>query len=521
MSRSKESLSEAAFALIFTLLYAVLLLWGLSFHEMWFDETEPWLLALYSESYGDLLYNKRFEGHPNLWYSILFVVTKFTSNLKVLQITQATFSIGFVYLFLRYSPFPRLTRIMFCFGYYGLFEYGIISRLYAIELFTLFLICTFYPKRFSNWFLYIGLLSLNAQTNLFGFFVSGMLGLLLFSEAFKIWKESPQWVPVTLTQKAGGILFWGVACLFSFWSMLRPNENSENFISFFHSYYYFQSFARVWQAFAPVPEFIITFWNTSFLRTRTELLLSALLLVLTFWTFFNFKRLLIPLFVLFITLLLFFALKWEGSMRHHGHFFTYTLAFLWIKSYYTAFKPSSPFLQKATGWSSSAFSVLLSICLFLQVLAGIYVLYIDGRYPFYGGKKVAEYIKTLPPSTMVAAEGWITVSNVAAYLGRPIYHLPTGEFRSFYTLDPNEANDLGPYVLLDWAQAYAQQHKKPVVLISRRELPSMWHSSPVTFIAVYRGNYITQFAFYLYKIEPLPLPKKKMMADSPKKIIRP
>ncbi|KAA3436570.1 hypothetical protein [Rufibacter hautae] len=504
---------DNSFAIGFTLLYGILLAWLMQNHEMWFDETEPWLLALYSDTYGELLYNKRFEGHPNLWYSLLFIITKFTSNLKVLQVTQGIFAVSFVFVFLSFSPFPKVFRLLVCFGYYGLFEYGILSRLYAIELFFLFLVCTFYPKRFSHWYWYLTLLVLLAQTNLFGFFMAGVLGLLLFSEALRIWKDSPNWEAPSFLQITAGAIILAAGYLFSLWSMVRPNETNESAFTQFHPYYLYQAAARVWQAFVPVPNFTTTFWNTSYLPTRYEILLSAIILVILCGVFYRTKRLLLSLFLLFFASFCLFVLKMEGSMRHHAHFFFFTIAFLWIKTYYTqtGISPSIPFQQKLT----PVFRALLVTAAFFQVIAGVYALALDWQHPFFVGKKVATFLRSLPPTYTLATDEGVVSSNITAYLGKPIYNLPKGNLKSFYTLDPNEVNDLRPYIILDWALALAQQRNTPVILVCRFELPYQWAFIPVEPMAIFRGDAITPFAFFVYKINPLTIAPKQMTAEYP------
>ncbi|WP_207432411.1 hypothetical protein [Sabulibacter ruber] len=502
---------DSSFALFFTLLYALLLAWAMGFHELWFDETEPWLLGLYSNSYADLLQNKRFEGHPNLWYSILFVITKFTHNLKALQITQAVFAITFVYLFLRFAPFSKALRLMFCFGYYGLFEYGIISRLYAIELATVFLVCALYPKRFSHWYLYILLLGILAQTNLFGFFMAGVLGLLLFSEAFRIWRQSPHWVPVSAVHKTIGLLIWAACCLYSFLSMVRPNETQGSLFSFFHPYYFYQAIARIWQAFAPVPNFITEFWNTSFLRISVEIPLSALLVILLYAVFHRISRLLIALLLLFSAMLFLFFLKMEGSMRHHGHFFTFTIVLLWLRTFYE----QSPKQKRNPGWINITLFASLYIFGFLQIVAGMYALYTDWESPFYTGKEVAQYLKSLPTSYKFATDEGVISSNVIAYLGYPLVNLTTGNLKSFYTLDSSENHYLHPNLLFDRASKLAHEKNSPVVLISRSDLPYQLSPIPVEFLRCFGRNSITGFTIFTYKINPLPISKKYMVAEHP------
>jgi hypothetical protein len=492
-------------------LYAFLLAFFMQYHELWFDETEPWLLALYSDSYADLLYNKRFEGHPNLWYSLLFVVTRFTKNLIALKVTQWACAVGFVYVFLRNAPFSWAFKLLFCFGYYGLFEFGLISRLYAIELLTLYLICSYYPKRFTHWYGYIFLLVLNAQTNLFGFFMSGILGLLLFSEAFKIWKESPNWTSVSNVNKIAGTALWTLGCLFSFWSMLRPNESSGSFLTFLHPYYFFQSAARPWQAFVPIPSLVVNFWNTSLLKNAVEIPLSGLLFLVILAKLFSIRRIFLAALLLFFCMFLFFFLKMEGSIRHHSHYFIFTLAFFWISTYYLPKKPLNSLFERLDRLMPS----LLTVCVFTQVLAGMYALYIEINYPFYPGKQVATFLKTLQPNTVILTEDAVTSSNIAAYYGQPLYHLPSGNYQSFYILNFWEDHAPRKFVLLDWATAIAQQNNAPVIFIFRYEIPYQWHAAPVKFLKAYKGDYINPYSFYIYEIQPLPLPKKQITAEPP------
>ncbi|MGV3540085.1 MAG: hypothetical protein ACO1OQ_09750, partial [Rufibacter sp.] len=261
---------DGAFAIVFTLLYALFLGWFMQFHELWFDETMPWLLALYSKTYPELLQNKIYEGHPNLWYSLLYVITRFTQNLQALKASQFVFAVGFVFVFLRYAPFHWAIRLLFCFGYYGLFEYGVISRLYAMELLTLFSVCALYPKRFSHWYLYLLVLCLCAHTHLFGLMFCGVMGLLLFSEAFGFWKNVPHRLDIPLRKRWIGLLLWALNCLLSVWSMARPGE-------FLNGNVTFRASTRIWQAFFPIPQFNVQFWNSSLFHEAYEVAFSILI----------------------------------------------------------------------------------------------------------------------------------------------------------------------------------------------------------------------------------------------------
>ncbi|GAB2530881.1 hypothetical protein GCM10027189_09120 [Rufibacter soli] len=508
---------NSAFALFFVVLYGLLLAYLMPFHELWSDETEPWLLALHSNSYSELLYNKRFEGHPNLWYSILYVVTRFTDNLQALKVSQYFFAVGFVFLFLRYAPFSKVTRLLFCFGYYGLFEYGILSRLYALELFTMFLLCAFYQRRFSHWYLYIGLLALNAQTHLFGLYFSGILGLLLFAEAYKGWDNITGWQKIGAGKFGLGFLLWLVGCGFSFWSI-------THYLGLGHSlmwdpYKIQQAATRIWQAFFPVPDMTFHFWNTSYLKTRQEIILSFILVLFFIYSLRPY-RLLICLLLLFAALFHFFAFKYELYLRHHAHFFLYAVALFWLGStYYKASSgpPSSRFFFSIPGGKARLFSFLLLLATVSQFLTGLYAVSMDYRYSFSPGKDVAAFLKANYPDYLLASSDEFNASTVGAYLKKPIYNLVRGRFRTFFGFDEESHNTLTPFQNLQWAQALAQKQQQPVILISSSYLPLEFTPYPVKHLKSFEREYILLFDkhIYLYQINPLPVAPTEFVAGNP------
>ena len=61
--------------------YVLLLLMALANHELWGDEIHSWNIARSSHGLIDLLRNSRYEGHPPLWYVVLFSITRITHEI--------------------------------------------------------------------------------------------------------------------------------------------------------------------------------------------------------------------------------------------------------------------------------------------------------------------------------------------------------------------------------------------------------------------------------------------------------
>jgi len=125
---SRSIPSEAhRFALVITAVFFVIALIGILNHEMWRDEFEPWLIARNANSFIQLYENWRYEGHPLLWYLLLYILTRISTNPVLMQLLHISFATASVYLFSRFNGFSILQKTLFAFGYYSIYEYSVIS----------------------------------------------------------------------------------------------------------------------------------------------------------------------------------------------------------------------------------------------------------------------------------------------------------------------------------------------------------------------------------------------------------
>lgn len=118
-------------ALVFAF-YAVILSWSTIMHGMWLDELQPWCLARDSGSLLDLYNNTRHEFHPPVWYMLLYFLTRFTSDPFGMQVLQWLIAMCTAAVVLWRSPFTLWWRAGILFGYFFLFEYGVMARNYGL-----------------------------------------------------------------------------------------------------------------------------------------------------------------------------------------------------------------------------------------------------------------------------------------------------------------------------------------------------------------------------------------------------
>ena len=122
-------------------LYLIVLALNIYYHEFWGDELQSWNLAKGSTSFFGLLQNIRYEGHPPLWYILLYGLSKISHNPSGIKVLHYCIASLVAYILCYKSPFNSIVKLFVLFGYYFVYEYSAISRNYSIALLLIFSIC--------------------------------------------------------------------------------------------------------------------------------------------------------------------------------------------------------------------------------------------------------------------------------------------------------------------------------------------------------------------------------------------
>jgi len=118
-------------------------------HELWGDELQPWNLIKGSSDFANLLSNSKYDGHPPVWYALLFVLSKFTHSIAAFQSITFLISCSIAFLLIFYSGFPLTFKILCLAGYYFAFEYAVFGRNYSTAVLIAFLICINIHRNFK------------------------------------------------------------------------------------------------------------------------------------------------------------------------------------------------------------------------------------------------------------------------------------------------------------------------------------------------------------------------------------
>jgi hypothetical protein len=134
-------------------------------HEFWRDEVRAFSLARAAATPVDLYQSIQHEGHPILWYLILYIGKLIVNTPLILPI--AGIGIGFlaVAVFLFFAPLPFWLKGLFIFSAVPFYEYSVMARNYGISMLLLFVAAVIYRYR-DKWSLLLALdLALLANTN--------------------------------------------------------------------------------------------------------------------------------------------------------------------------------------------------------------------------------------------------------------------------------------------------------------------------------------------------------------------
>lgn len=106
-------------------------------HEMWRDELQAWLIARDSHSIFQLIHALSYEGHPALWYLLLWIPAHTWANPAGMQIVNFLISVSLAWVIVSALKLPRSLRLLIAFSFFIFYQYGVTARSYALAILLL------------------------------------------------------------------------------------------------------------------------------------------------------------------------------------------------------------------------------------------------------------------------------------------------------------------------------------------------------------------------------------------------
>jgi hypothetical protein len=368
-------------------------------HELWGDEFHSWNIAKASGTVAELFQNIRYEGHPPLWYLILWISSKFTHNPAAMQLVHWLISAGVIYCVIFLSHFTFWIKTLLPFGYFFVFEYGILSRNYALGILLALLLCRIITTRLNQkWLLYYIFLFLLTNTHLLGVLLAASIHFYVLLSNRKLFVH---------------VLAGLVICIPALYFIFPPADSGLN-LSFWTNQWsrdHLGLLAKTpLRVFMPIPALNKQeIWNTQILIDASRfigLIVSAALLFMAIYILKNDRKAM----AVFVINLLFTAIIGAifplTTMRYAGFIYIGFIVALWLLYE----KQKLELLQQQ----------LLAFLLIFQVIGGIAIITRDLREPFSHADKVHELVRLVPGDKKLVSDYW-AVNALSAFTDKKYY----------------------------------------------------------------------------------------------------
>ena len=235
--------------------YVWVQLWCARWYDPWRDVSQAWCIVR-DLSIPQIFAQLRYEGHPFLWYALLWPLAKLGLPFESILVLSTALMVGAAAVLVRFAPLPWYAKAACLFSVPFIYYLPTVARSYALAGLLLVLCAALYGARHTRPLRYAAVLFLLCQVHVM---LCGFVGFLMAQWALEMLARSVRAKKLAgadagaLALMAGGVLLLAVQLAGSVQAnqSLYPRtytwrENLEEFLSislktFFHaeSYYFF------------------------------------------------------------------------------------------------------------------------------------------------------------------------------------------------------------------------------------------------------------------------------------------
>jgi hypothetical protein len=474
-------------------------------HAPWRDEVNGWLIARDSLNFHDFWQTIRYEGHPLLWYGLLWVLNQITPNLLAMQLFHLALAMTAIAIFLRYAPFTRLQKSLFVLGYLPFYEYLLISRNYSLGIIGLFAFCALFPQRKRTYLPLAICLAFMANSNAYALMISFCFAIALGVEY--LWQkplgvklQAPAW------DQGLSIALFIAAVILSVEVMVQPGDSTlhggaDQWFTHWEWRRFGQAINRIWSSYILV---LIPSDRKVFDLSFFSILSLGLTLV---WSiYFSDYPIILGFYLLGSGIILLFTYgRFLGSPRHYGNLYLILITSYWLKFYLTPTplisSRANKIWLKLKQWARDIAPKLLMLILVCQLIAGFVAYGRDLLLPYSASRAVADYLidENLDTATLVGSNDFMA-SPISGHINKKIYYPETQTFGSFviFTKDRQDVDDQA--ILRQIDQKLGTILTSPVILILNHPLEITWPGLTISPLKEFRHSFIREEQYYLYQI---------------------
>jgi hypothetical protein len=509
-----QGANDASSVRLMTFLFFTVALVGVLSHDMWRDELSAWISAQMSPDLPDLLEKTRFDGHPVLWETILYGLAQLTANPRLVQILHLLLATSSAYVFFKFSPFRKTDQLLFVFGYFSLFEYGIISRNYCLGIFLIFCFAALFESRKRTYMVLAALLALMPLTNVYCCIISIALAATLVVD--RIAARSAECKARKRDIAFSAVLYCS-GLVFGILQVIPAAAYSQPVASLAQSGAVdaVMTFLKVWNGYLPLPNFTTSrFWNSnlwyyfhSLYGVPVVLLVTTGVVAILATGILLLSRTPVALFFYLsgtCGVFGFMYLVHQGNyVRHSGHFFYVFIVAYWLSAYYTPRTMRIRLLARVSRTLEKSRTSLLTALLCIHFVAGTHAYIMGMLYPFSCGKQAANFLGGNFYSEIPVISNRLLAITITAFLGRPVHFLDRDEVTRWVSQTmPELVSDpkFSCGETLRKLQVLAKQRDDFLVFVSNNELTCSHDSLDVKLVGAFVGGQARDEDNYVYVV---------------------
>ena len=481
MSLSRKSIVQAGIFALFALAFTI---FKFQYHELWKDEWQAWLLVR-DQPLSEMLANLYFEGHPALWYLYLKPWTwllPLVDDATLIQLAHLPVALAGMAALFFLQKYPWWLSIAVLITYYTCFEYGMVSRGYALVILLGALASAWlakYQKR--PWPLAFALFLL-CQTEVYAVLMAVAFYLYLFFPYLMAGRWQKAWQDLALRKIGIGLLFGVLVFLLT----VFPRSGQRNIQAAFVAPFSQEAISKTVQGAFANTYLIGAIPDTNVFGVSAVGIGLSLLVVAGLMFFFWPSRRVLATFSFFtLGFVLFGFVFYTGGVRQWGMYFTF---FLFCLHLYLADKSSFSRFQLG----------MLIVIFFFQARYNAMALYKEYHHPFSNARQAGLFIKEkVPENVPVVAINKFEAAPVGGYAERSFYALPEGETFSFFKWTEKVYLPPESELLL-----FAEYKKVGgLIILSNRPLDKSRYARAVLWESFDRFN-LKKENYYLYTLQP-------------------
>jgi hypothetical protein len=463
-TRPERPLQESASTardLLLALPFLALLYVQLAHHVLWRDELNGLAIAWASPTISSLFWHIHHEGHPWLWYVILWIPSRFTQSVLVLKVVQGIVSTAIILFVALRSPFRASEKALVLAGYFFVFEYTVLARMYGVMLLLFVVYLWRRTTRPESPVLSAVLLGLMASVDTVGIILSFTLLVEYTYTAVEQRQRSPLFSRKTAV---AALATYTAITLFAIWSAKpakdiswrttgKPFADAKN-VSHLYGAFLNYTILPFFPVKSPRSHF---FWNPDLHRHGSLVYTLPMLIILglLYISFRNRGSLLLMIGFAIVTGTLLGHLIYPGSERHFGLVFLAFLAAAWIVR---------------AGTPSELLAWPIYLLLGISALSSVWAVLGSWVRPFSYDKAAAQWIVQNHLENMpLVGEGDTSAVGVAEYLHKPVYMIECScvdTYLLFSSRRDNYTDADAPARILEASRFY---HDQPLLFF--REYP--------------------------------------------------